>query len=589
MQKVLKSIKKYRREGISVLCLFFAVFVMIVYSFNFYDYYHISMPIHYYGGDEFLAYKNAKMLTEESGWIFETDRLGAPFGVKYYDFMPDSLENADVVIMKIFSFFTKDPVLIVNLTVFFLFFLIAATSYYALRKMGVRNEIAIIGALVFDFMYYHFTRLISHFSLSAYEFVPLSILLCVWLWQDDRLFSFGKEFFRYKRNYIVILFALLIANNGIAYYPFFTCMFLGITGLSKAIKERKWQPLAKMFSMIMCIVIFLVTALLPSLIYQIQNGWYLTSRSVNDSEAYALKIIQLLTPYKGHGIQKLIDFQKEYYECFTMTEAYTSYLGFVAGAGFLLLLLAVFYNWKKNEDYKKNLVRLLMELNLFAVLFATMGGFSSIFANFVTGLIRAVNRVSIFIGFIGIAAFCILMTKFIEHNFIKFKKLKIVGYIAIICFVLVGLKDQIPEGTAGGSVTFSDHKNSDCEFIQRMEDELPEGAMIYQLPYHPYPEGGERRDMGDYHLLTGFLYSDTLRWSYGGSKGREEDKWNKSVSSMEYSEMIQTLKEKEFAGIYVDRRAYSEKRFDKLYASLNECLGHEPICSQNSDLYFWKF
>lgn len=586
MQSVLK---KYRREGISLLCLFFIVFVIMFLSFDFYGSYHISMPIQYSGNDEFLAYKNAKMLTEGSGWIFQTDRLGAPFGAQYYDFMPDSLENVDVLIMKVFSFFTNDPVLIINLTSFFLFFLTAATAYYALRQMGVRNDIAVVGAVVFDFMYYHYTRLVYHFSLSAYEFVPFSILLCVWLWRDDRLFCFGKNFFLYKKNYFVILFALLIANNGIAYYPFFTCMLLGLTGISKAIKARKWQPLAKMFSMIMSITLFLVIALLPSLLYQFQNGFQLTLRTVGDSEAYAMKIIQLLVPYKDYGIDKLVDFHQQYYSSFPFTEAYTSYLGFMAGIGFLLLLLAIFYNWKGNEDYRKNIFQLLMELNLFVVLFATMGGFSSIFANFVTGLIRAVNRISIFLGFIGIAAFCILMTKFVGHEFIRFKKLKVIGYIVFIAFTVVGLRDQIPEDVVKDVVAFSDHKNSDCEFIQRIEDQLPEGSMIYQLPYHPYPEGGARYDMHDYHLLIGFLYSDTLRWSYGESKGREGDQWNQSISVMGHSEMIQTLEEEGFAGIYVDRRAYSEEEFSGLHASLSKSLGHEPIYSQNENLYFWKF
>lgn len=579
---------KYKKEGISLSCLFFVVFIILFFAFDFRNY-NISMPIAYYGGDEFLTYKNAKLLTGDSGWIFETDRLGAPFGAKYYDFMPDSLENADIVIMKGFSFFTDDPVLITNLTIFFLFFVIALTGYYALRQMGVRNDIAVFGALVFDFMYYHFTRLVSHFSLGAYEFVPLSILLCVWLWRDDRLFSFGKGFFRYKRNYIVLLFALLIANNGIAYYPFFTCMFLGITGVSKAIKERKWQPLGKMFSMIMSIVIFLVIALLPSLVYQIQNGSQLTTRSVGDSEAYALKIIQLLVPYKDYGIDKLQDFHEQYYKAFTLTEAHTSYLGFVAGGGFLLLLFAIFYNRNKHEDYRENVFLLLMELNIFAVLFATMGGFSSVFANFITGLIRAVNRISIFIGFIAVGAVCILMTRFLEREFVRFKKFKIIGYVAFVCFIMIGLKDQIPENVTGGAVTFTNYENSDREFVQEIESQLPERAMIYQLPYHPYPEGGQTYGMADYHLLTGFLYSDTLRWSYGGSKGRKGDKWNKSIGSMEYPEMIQALKEKGFAGIYVDKRAYEEAVFDDLKNSINVCLGYEPICSQNSDLYFWKF
>ena len=54
--------------------------------------------------------------------------------------------------------------------------------------------------------------------------------------------------------------------------------------------------------------------------------------------------------------------------------------------------------------------------------------------------------------------------------------------------------------------------------------------MIYQLPYHGYPEGGFQNDMWDYHLLVGYLHSDKLKWSYGSVKGREGDSWIKKQS-----------------------------------------------------------
>ena len=135
--------------------------------------------------------------------------------------------------------------------------------------------------------------------------------------------------------------SLLIANNGIAYYAFFTCMFLGITGISKTIKEKKFRYLAKMCGMIAPIIFFMALSLIPSMMYQLKNGFLLTSRQVGDSELYAMKIIQLLIPYKDYGIQKLQDFHSEYYEVFTFTEAFMSYLGLVAGFGFLFLLFSI--------------------------------------------------------------------------------------------------------------------------------------------------------------------------------------------------------------------------------------------------------
>ncbi len=579
-----KMLEKYRRGIISFIVLYGIVFITLFFSFDFINY-DISMPIVYAGGDDYSAYKNAKMLSEDTGWIFETKRLGAPYGAEYYDFMPDSLMNVDNILIKTMGVFTDDVVTNVNLTVFLLFFLIAGTAYYVLREMGVRSEFAVVGAVVFDFIYYHYVRLIGHFSLSAYEFVPLSILLCIWLWRDDKMFE-GKNFFKYKKNYIVLLFSLLIANNGIAYYPFFTCMFLGITGVSKAIKEKRMRPLAKMCGMVASITVFMLISLLPCLIYQYRNGSLLTSRAVVDSELYAMKIIQLLVPYKDYGSEKLQNFHEEYNTVFAFTEAHASYLGLVAGLGFIFLLLMVFKR-NQNKDYRKNILMLLCELNLFAVLFATVGGFSSIFSNFVTGLIRGVNRISIFIAFFAIAALCIFMTDFLNGK--REKWVKITGCVLFVFIVIVGLYDQIPGNMTGNSAVLAAEKESDCNFVQQIEDQVPPKSMIYQLPYHPYPEGGFVNNMADYHLLMGFLYSDELRWSYGGSKGREGDLWNQSIAALPPEQMTAAVKEEGFAGIYIDKRAYTDEEFSNLVLTLNACIGHEPINSENGNLYFYKF
>lgn len=584
-----EMMKKYRSEVISIIVLCGLVLITLFFSFDFKNY-DISMPIVYYGGDDFLAYKNAKMVTSGDEWIFETERLGAPYGAEYYDFMADSLQNVENFMLKVFGIFSDDPVVILNYVIIFCFFMIALIAYYVLRKLKVRSDFAVMGALTFDFSYYHFFRMMGHFCLSCYEFVPLSVLLCVWLWQDEKLFCLNKTFFRYKKNYIVILLLFLMANNGIAYYPFFTCMFLGITGLSKSIKEKKVAPLKKMLAMVACCSFFLFLALVPSFLYQWENGGNLVTRNIGDTELYALKIIQLLVPYKSHGIEKLKVFLEEYYRCFTYTEAVSSYLGLIAGIGFLLLILGLFMK-KAKEGGKETVFTLLVELNVFAVLFATMGGFSSVFGNFVTEILRGTNRISIFIMFFAVAGIGIFMTKLMANRK-KGKKYRIVCpviYVIFVFCVVWGLGDQIPDNITGNSQVFAQEKKSDQKFIETIESQVPENSMIYQLPYHPYPEAGPQNKMGDYHLLIGYLYSDTLRWSYGANKGREGDVWNKEMASKELPDLVTSLKEQGFAGIYLDKRAYEDAVFKNIYNVINVCLGYEPIKSENGNLYFWKF
>ncbi|MEC4630442.1 hypothetical protein VSS86_22200, partial [Bacillus safensis] len=42
---------------------------------------------------------------------------------------------------------------------------------------------------------------------------------------------------------------------------------------------------------------------------------------------------------------------------------------------------------------------------------------------------------------------------------------------------------------------------SDDKLVSYIESSVDEGSMIYQLPYHKYPEGESQNDMWDYHLF----------------------------------------------------------------------------------------
>ena len=154
-------LKKYKWEFLAVAVLMLLVYVTLAISFDFKNY-DVSMPLFYQGVDDFgSSYKHAKILMDGGKWNYETERLGAPFGAQYYDFMPDSLMNTEVFLLKIIGFFQKDPIIVVNIAVFFLFYVIAATAYYAMRQFGIRQDFAVIGAVVFDFSYYHFARLVE--------------------------------------------------------------------------------------------------------------------------------------------------------------------------------------------------------------------------------------------------------------------------------------------------------------------------------------------------------------------------------------------------------------------------------------------
>ena len=213
------ALKTYKDVVAVVLML--ALMSVIVYVLMDMKNFDLAYPMSYDGGDGMSYLANAVMLTEGST-VVETDRLGAPYGYTGYDFYASSFHGFDNMLLKILVGITNQPALAVNLLFLLLFPMISLSSYFVLRQMRVKQWVAVGGALTYAFMPYLFMRGMNHFVLASYYFVPVSILYCVWIYQDDNFMCFNKGFFKNWKNWFAIILSACIANNGIAYYAFFT-------------------------------------------------------------------------------------------------------------------------------------------------------------------------------------------------------------------------------------------------------------------------------------------------------------------------------------------------------------------------------
>ena len=117
----------------------------------------------------------------------------------------------------------------------------------------------------------------------------------------------------------------------------------------------------------------------------------------------------------------------------------------------------------------------------------------------------------------------------------------------------------------------------------------PRRAMIYQLPYMKYPENGGIEQLMDYGLLAGYLHSDTLKWSYGAPSGRETDTWMKKLNEKPLAEQIDTIREKGFAGIYIDWNAYLPDERTAMEAILATETGAEPLMHGDGMKAYYSF
>ena len=184
----------------------------------------------------------------DTGWYFENDMIGAPYGAEFYNIPTYCTMNFESLIVWLILLFVPDVFAAYNIQVLFCFFLAGITAYLVLRALHINRFWSIVGGLAFGMAPYIQGRMMGHLCLAAAYFVPLSVLLCAWSYEEDATYlKLNRTFFKNPKNILTILFALLIANNGVAYYPFFTCFLLCVVALYKLVNEKRikviWKPL----------------------------------------------------------------------------------------------------------------------------------------------------------------------------------------------------------------------------------------------------------------------------------------------------------------------------------------------------------
>jgi phosphoglycerol transferase len=127
---------------------------------------------------------------------------------------------------------------------------------------------------------------------------------------------------------------------------------------------------------------------------------------------------------------------------------------------------------------------------------------------------------------------------------------------------------------------------SDANFVAKIESSVPAGSPIFQLPMMRYIISPPFGRFNNYQLLRGYLHSKSLRWSFGAMIGRQADQWQQdNVVDHPLATVVENLKSKGFAGIYLDRRAFPN---DNLERALVKMLGNEMV-SDDQALVFCRF
>jgi phosphoglycerol transferase len=522
----------------------------------------LRAPFEY--GSDTLSYQMVVKAVMERLWYFTNPLLGMPTGLESHEFPFVVGDGFHLLVCKFLGLFTSNSALVFNLYFLLGFPLTTLTTVLALRKLGSTYPSAIAAGVLFAFLPFHTMRQEIHIFMATYYAVPLMVLVLVWLGEATPLFSRATR----PRALASLGICALVAATGL-YQAFFAGVLLVVSGAVATLRHRSYRHALATVALLATLGGALGLAALPVIVHQRSAGPNpaVAQRPFRDSEVYGLKIGYLVLPRKDHRFEPLNTLTKPIYAGLPL-EGTTMSLGTFGAVGFLALLGLIFMRSRPSGVPDR-----LAEANLGAVLFATIGGFSALFAAFVTPQFRGHNRILIYIGCFGLFAVALAL------DWARRRWGSRWHLAAVAAVLLVGVWDQTSEANVRDYASSARAYRSDAELVKRIEGSVRPGAMIFQLPYVRFPEGG-------YDLLRPYFHSSSLRWSFPIMHGRPTAVWQQIVAARPLPEMVDKLAAAGFEGVLVHRFLLPGSA--QVEADLTRLLGRGPLVSNDGHFFFFS-
>jgi phosphoglycerol transferase len=553
-----------------------------------------------YAGDALAGGAQFKAVLE-TGWYETNPALGAPFGQVMHDF--PVADNFQFVCARIAGLFTDQWAVAYNATYLITFPLAALAAADFFRVVGTSRTAAFGFGLLFAFAPYHFLRGISHLSLSQYFVVPLVAGLAIKVLVDKPLWV--RRGAGDRRNpvswvtgtTVITLLVLLVTGSTSSYYAVFGLLFLFAAALVVAVRGQVRAALGAAVAMVGLIGVMLAN-MLPDILYA--HGRLPAAagfiRTPQESELYALKLAALVFPTNWSRIGPLDEWRITYDTDFPLLSE-QPVLGMVAAMGFLFLLavpVARMMGWRAHHrGGAHNSYDSLAYLTFVGFLFGTVGGLGTIFAVVVSPDIRAWNRISICLMLFALAGAALLVDggarRLVDRLASGWAAWARTSTALIMCLVIVsfGLFDQVaPRPWDQWRAERTEWAN-DKAYARAVEDRVPPGTAIFQLPFLAFPESPPAHEMTDYDPLRPYLHASGLEWSYGGLRGRPSADWAEKTAARPPAAMLVALGSSGFGGVHVDRYGYPGRDTDALEDELASILDTKPITSPDDRYAFY--
>jgi phosphoglycerol transferase len=543
-----------------------------------------------YDGDGLSTSVQVKGMIE-NGWFWQNPAVGAPGGLDMRDFpTPDILQP---LIMKLIAIFIREYSVVMNVYYLLTFALTAMSSLWVLRRWGVSFLPALAVSELYAFLPYHIqkTGVMGQLYLASYFLVPLVIWLAVGSTRVGFISWRRQQGDTARRGIPRLVGALALCVGlgiGGVYYAYFGCLLLLAAGLYGWARTKDVRVALSVATLIVVVVAGGFAAVSPTVISRLQHGVNADAvqRAPVEADLFGLKIDQLLLPVEQHRIPIFARLKYSYLAglrgwapWLAITENVS--LGTVGATGFLALVAWLLFlrgsSVSLGRRFDETLDRLSSLLGAGLVV-TVVGGLGGLIGYVLPG-IRANARIVVYVAFMSLAVVAMAL-EWLRLRAARTFSRRWGFWLLLVAVVGFGLADQVPSAILPDYDATRSRWTSDAEMVSGIERQLPEGAMVFQLPYMRFPESPPPYPgtMNDYDLFRGYLHSDRLRWSYGSMKGRPNDLWVRRVSSEPVPEMLRQIREKGFTALWIDLDGYPD-RGTALLTEVRASVGVEPSLS----------
>ena len=193
--------------------------------------------------------------------------------------------------------------------------------------------------------------------------------------------------------------------------------------------------------------------------------------------------------------------------------------------------------------------------------------------------IRSYNRIAIYIAFLSLFAVAWFAERLRQ---LPQEALGVVGFhVGLAALTVVGILDQTSPPHAAARASSRAAFENDAKLVAAIEARLPEGSMIYEIPYLHFPEASS------YNLLRPYLHSRRLRWSHGTMRGRLGDDWHCQLAEKSLPERLEMAALAGFSGVLFDREGGADGAAG-LETDIATCLGAPSLVSDSGQFAFFE-